>query len=306
MGITPEQVEKAFEELEVNLPKENEETNKSSENDLDNAEGGDLGWGENANPKMSDEANKDGGSNKQTEDSERTPPKSAKKSPKASKGDTNMDELVFKATCPKCGDYESGQDKMGTHMKSCTGKSMTGYKENEEIQAKIEVSGFLKSISSEVGTCLNSMKDVVEETSKSYNERATSLEEQIADVQQSQAKLGIVLKAICQEMKIVGDSPASDPKATTEINKGGEDHNERNFETGAGKEDDGTVQKAFPGLSDNPVLAKGQITNVLVDMVFKGEISDTAVVAFETSMFIEPELVPKIQKALLATSSVSN
>lgn len=309
MGITPEQVEKAFEGLEANLPKE-DETDKSSTGDLDKPEGGDLGWGPNAKPKMSDEANKDGGSNSETEAGERNPPKSDKKSPKEStnsvKGDTGMDELVFKAKCPKCSDYESDQDGMGTHMKSCTGKSMTGWsdKQDDEVQAKIEVSAFLKSISDHIGNCMDSMKDAVLDTSKSYNERTSTLEEQIADIQQSQAKLGIVLKAICEELNIIGNSPAADQKADTEINKGDGTHVERKFETGVG--DENAIQKALPGLSDNPIVAKSQITNILVEMVYKGEITDTAVVSFESGGFLEPDLVPKVQKALLETTGVSN
>ena len=308
MGITPEQVEKAFEGLEANLPKEEDEgTNKSSENDIDNAEGGDLGWRENANPKMSDEANKDGGSNKQTEDGERSPPKSDKKSPKAAKGETGMDELVFKAKCPKCDGHESDKEGMDIHMKSCTGKSMTewGDRQDEELQAKIEVSAFLKSITDNIGGCMGSMKDAVENISKSYDERTSTLEEQISDVQQSQAKLGIVLKAICETLNIVSNSPAGNQKADTEITKGEETHNERNFETGAKNDESLEVQKAFPGLSDNPVLAKAQITDAMVDMVMKGDLSDTAVVAFETGGFIEPEVASKIQKALASTITVN-
>lgn len=303
MGISREQVEKAIEGLEGILPVE-DDINKTSTGDLDQPEGGDLGLRENATPKMSDEANKDGGSNKTTQ--EGTAPKSKKKSPNEStnsvKGE-GMENLVFKAKCPKCDDYESDNDGMIDHMKSCSGvkKSLDDWKErtsnDEEISGKMDVSNFLKSVVDQTGGYMDAMKDVIEKSASMYESRTVVIEKQLTDIQENQAKLGIVLKSICEAMRIIEDQPANGPKAETEVKKSDGRHVERNFETGTDKGEEEQTGM-FPGLSDNPVIAKSQITFAMVEMVEKGQLKDTDVIAFESGGHIEPDVAMKVQKAI--------
>ena len=54
----------------------------------------------------------------------------------------------------------------------------------------------------------------------------------------------------------------------------------------------------LPGLSDNPLIAKAQVTEILSEMVMKGEAKDLDVIGYETGGFISPEIAPKVMNKL--------
>lgn len=265
--IKQETIEKAFEFLENKL-EDLEAIDKASENDLDQPEGADMGWGQNANPKMSSEANDDGGSNSEDEAGERKGKSSKKKS--ATKSETG------------------GEDDMN-ELKN---KSLNA---DEEVQGKIEVSDFLKSFHDSMGDYLDAVKDATIKSIESNESRFGDLEEMVADTQQSLAKVGIVLKAICQQMRIIEDQPAREPKADT-INKADGQFVERQFEENTTIS--GEQKNQFPGLHENPIIAKSQVTQILTDMVMKGEAADLDLIGFETGSYISPEVAPKLHAAL--------
>lgn len=276
MGITPDQIEKAFQYFEDYLDTEEanlEALDKSSESDLDQPEGADMGWGQNAHPKMSSEANDDGGSNKTDESGQRTGKKSQKKSPSAaSKGEDNDNDM-------EKGDMKNFAD--GT---------------SEEIKGQIDVSDFLKSFYDGMGDYIDKLRVSVEDLTVKSQERMTDVEEMVADVQHAQANIGIVLKAICERMRIIEDQPAHEPKADTVSKADGQTaYTERGFQN---NDQEGGEKVNLPGLSENPLIAKAQVTEILSDMVMKGEAKDLDVISYETGGFISPEMAPKVMNRL--------
>ena len=123
------------------------------------------------------------------------------------------------------------------------------------------------------------------------------LVEKLEDVQKSQAKLGVVLKAICEQIGVISNEPAREAKAETNaISKS--DVVERKFENPSADEDGSQGNKLFKSLSDNPLIAKSQISEALCDLVKKGEAADTDVIGFESGGYIRPELVGKLKEKL--------
>lgn len=299
MGITQDQVEKAFEYFEDYLNTEEanlEALDKSSESDLDQPEGADMGWGQNAHPKMSSEANDDGGSNKTTESGQRTGKKSDKKSPSAAKKGLNDDNDMEKGDmkCSKCDYMADDKSGMSSHMdKKHMGKSFADGT-SEEIQGQIDVSDFLKSFYDGMGDYIDKLRDSVENLTVKSQERMGDVEEMVADVQHAQANIGIVLKAICERMRIIEDQPAHEPRADTVAKADGQ-YAERGFQN---NDQEGGEKVTLPGLSENPLIAKAQVTEILSDMVMKGEAKDLDVISYETGGFISPEMAPKVMNRL--------
>lgn len=293
--ITQEQVEKAFEHLEDALEEEDDLLfEKSSEDDIDEPEGSLMKEKTHQTKKMSDEANDDGAGNQTTD---RGKPPASKKKSNTAKGEVEMEENdLFKAVCKKC-DQEMDMSKMASHMQKMHGmnkmKMDKSFSEtaDDEIEGKIEVSDFLRSLHNGIGEHLDAMKDAVNHNADMYKSDVENMRGQLADVQESQANLGIVLKAICERMRIVEDGPARGPKADT-VSKGSVV--ERDFATNEelNQAEEGMVLK---GLSPNRHTARSQISAVLADMVIKGEAKDLDLIGFESDGFIPPELQPILQ-----------
>lgn len=258
MNVTKEHVEKALSSLEAVL--DSEVVSKASEQDLDQPEGADLG--NPAKDKMSDAA------------------KAKKKS--LGKGDLKIEHE---------GDDEDEEE--GEEMEK---KAKKSFAEDmpEEIQTKIDVSEFLKSLVDHTGECIDGLKDSVAKSLETQENRYAELAETIEDVVKSQAKIGIVLKAICQRIGVIESAPAHAPKAETSVVKSAEGA-ERKFASGLETEQ---TEKVFKSLSENPGVAKSQIANALCEMVRKGEATDLDVIGFESGGYIKPELVTKLKTAL--------
>ena len=252
MGITKEKVLKALDELEAGL-------SKASEDDLDQPEGGDLG-----NPvkeKLSDKA----------------PKGKAAEVKKSDEEEGGEEEAVEPA--------ESEEAEEAPVAKSFEQLP-------EEVQAKIDVSEFLKSLVDHTGEVIGGLRQVVAKSDLAHESRYLSLTDTISEVQETQGKIGIVLKAICEKIGVIENAPAHAPKAET-VSKS-EVTAQREFSSGL--ETEGT-EPLFKGLSAQPLEAKSQITEKLCDLVRKGEAKDLDVIGFETSGHLSTEMVDKLKKS---------
>lgn len=258
--LTQEDIEKALDSLEALA--------KASEEDLDQPEGADLGG--DAKDKLSDEAK-------------------SKKAAKAKKGDLKIEH--------EGGDVELKEEEEGEEeMEKKYKKAKKSFSEDlpEEVQTKIDVSEFLKSLVDHTSEAVDGLAGELAKSQAITKSRLDTLEEGLAEIQESQAKIGIVLKAICDRIGVISKSPArlakSDMFAKSEATLA-----DREFASGLAGE---AQEKVFKSLSDNPVIAKSQISNALCDLVKSGHATDLDVIGFESQGYIRPELVTKLKEKL--------
>jgi len=256
MGVSKDQVLKALDALEIQLEEETVAKGDGvGEEQMNNAEGADLG--NPAKEKLSDKS----------------------KAAKAMEPEEQESEE----------DDEEGEDM----EKMSYGKKSFQEEMPEEVQTKIDVSEFLKSLVDHTGNVIDELRNGVAKSEAAHESRYNELNDVIGDVMQSQAKIGVVLKAICERIGVIENAPARPAKADT-VAKSGEKV-ERNFASGL--EGEGN-EKVFKSLSDNPVVAKSQIANAICDLVKKGEASDLDVIGFESTSFIRPEIATKLKQTL--------
>lgn len=267
MKITKNQVEEALSSLEKALAEG--DIVKASEDDLDQPEGGELDPAQ-GGEKLSDAAK-------------------AKKAKKAmSKGELKIEHESDDE------DEEDEEEDEGEEMeKKYKSKAKKSFYEDmpEEIQTKIDVSEFLKSLVSHTGETIDSLSNAVAKSDKRNENRYSELVEAVEDVQKSQAKIGIVLKAICERIGVIESAPARAAKSEM-VAKSGAD---RQFSSALAEE---SQEKVFKSLSENPSIAKSQMANALCELVRKGEASDMDVIGFESGGYIRPELVSKLKQVL--------
>jgi len=165
----------------------------------------------------------------------------------------------------------------------------------EEIQTKIDVSDFLRSLVDHTGDAIDGLRDSLCKSEDLHNEQFENLTEAVGEIQQSQAKIGVVLKAVCERIGIIEKSPAREPKAETDIVKS-EEPVERKFESALGDTDNS--KSVFKSLSQNPQIAKAQMATAICDLVKKGDAIDMDVITFESNGHIRPEVYTKLQTIL--------
>jgi hypothetical protein len=260
--VSQEQVEKALASLEAQLAEDT--VVKASEDDLDQPEGADMG--NPAKDKMSDAAK-------------------AKKGVK--KGDLKIEHE---------GD-EDEDEGMEMEKKKAYQKAKKSFSDEmpEEVQTKIDVSEFLKSLVDHTGNTIETLRVAVVKSEAHNDARYGQLAEAVEDVQKSQAKIGVVLKAICERIGVISAAPARPAKADTVAKSEGAAPAARKFDSGLEQEGQ---EKVFKSLSDNPQVAKSQMSNALCDLVKKGEATDLDVIGFESGGYIRPELVGKLKQVL--------
>lgn len=265
-AINRDQVEKALASLESQLGED--VVSKASEDDLDQPEGADMG--NPAKDKMSSAAK-------------------SKKSKKAESADEDIDMDDEE-------DMDKGFEDMMEAKKKAYQKAKKSFAEDmpEEIETKIDVSEFLKSLVDHTGKSIHALTQYVAKSDASHDARYQELVDVVEDVQKSQAKIGVVLKAICQQIGVISAAPAKSAKADT-MAKSAAPTQERRMSSGMESEQS---EKVFKSLSENPAVAKSQISNALCDLVRKGEAQDLDVIGFESNNYIRPELVSKLKTAL--------
>jgi len=186
---------------------------------------------------------------------------------------------------------EHGED-MHDEQKSRRAKKSFTDDMPEEIQTKIDVSEFLKSLVDHTGDCIDELAERVVKSEGRIAKSYESVMDAVEDLQKSQAKIGIVLKAICQRIGIIENAPARTAKSETTVAKGGQ-ATERKMASGL--EGEGAGEPVFKGLSPQPHVAKSQMSEALCQLVRKGEAQDLDVIGFETNGFVRPELLPKLK-----------
>ena len=228
---------------------------KASDGDLDQPEGSDLNAGH-ADNKMSDAA--------------------GDKSKKAKKSDDGDED-----------------DEKEDDMKKETTKSFADGL-SEEVQTQIDVSDFLRSLVDSTGEAIDGLGERLVKSEDARIEQYEDLTEAVGGIQESQAKIGIVLKAICERIGVIEAAPANEPRAETDVVKSTEPA-ERSFENGL---DDDGEEPMFKSLSKNPLIAKSQVSSAICDLVRKGEAKDMDVINFETSGHIGPEVLNGLKTIL--------
>ncbi len=190
-------------------------------------------------------------------------------------------------------DGESGEE-MQMSKKSKKAKKSFAEGMDNEVKAKIEVSEFLKSLVDHTGKSIDGLSAQI---SKSMGGVA-ELAEQVAEIHKSQAKIGVVLKALCEETGVIQKSAANAPKAQTTAPIAKSQVAERTFDNPRTETASNEGEKMFKSLSSDPRIAKSQISDAMCDLVYKGEAKDTDVIGFETSGYISPAIASKLNETL--------
>lgn len=277
--ITQEDVEKVLNSLEVK---------KASEDDLDQPEGADLG--NPAKEKMSDAAKAKKAACKKAEGEEQEE-ESEEETEKAKKAKKAMPEAKEKMAMPEAKEEKKEEEKEEKSYK----KAKKSFSEDlpEEVQTKIDVSEFLKSLVDHTSEAVDGLAKELATTNTATTGRLEALENGISEIQESQAKVGIVLKAICERIGVISKAPARTEKSET-VAKSDAAPADREFASGLAE----TQEKVFKSLSDNPIVAKAQISEALCDLVKSGDATDLDVIGFESQSYIRPELVTKLKEKL--------
>ncbi len=190
---------------------------------------------------------------------------------------------------------DDGDDDDGDDIEKAPAKTQKSFSQElpEEIQTKIDVSEFLKSLVDHTAERIDAQSEYIAKSDLAHEQRYNELTQICEDLQKSQAKIAIVLKAMCQQMGVIGVAPAREAKADTVAKSGAAP--ERQFSSGLEAEGE---KKVFKSLSENAQIAKSQISGALCDLVKKGEAQDLDVIGFESGGYIRPELVSKLQTVL--------
>ncbi len=263
--VTPEMVEKALASLDATLGEEI--VSKASENDLDQPEGADLG--NPAKEKMSDEA-------------------------KAAKAKADAEEGIKKGKEEPATEEDESEDEEGEEDLEMSKKAVKKSELPEEIQTKIDVSEFLKSLVDHTTEAIDTLAESVIKSEEASNTKFEALSNSIVEIQKSQAKIGLVLKALCEQAGILASAPKRVVKSETTLAKSAVA--ERSFAQepveNAGEE------KMFKSLSDNPMMAKSQITEALIDLVKSNKCTDMDLINFESTSYLRPEVVEHLKMKL--------
>lgn len=252
--VTPEMVNKALASLDAQL---GEDVVKASESNLDQPEGADLG--NPAKDKLSDEAK-----GKSAEKSVKKEEKEDGDEPDGDEGESlELSKKSFAAELPV------------------------------EVQEQVDVSAFLKSLVEHTGATIDALGEAIVKSEVAHDARLAGLSEQIDGIQKSQAKIGLVLKALCEKAGILSSAPARAPKSDMVAKSTGVV--DRNF---AQEESNSGEEKMFKSLSNNPMEAKGQISNALIDLVKSNACTDMDLINFESTNYLRPEVVTLLQNKL--------
>jgi len=171
-----------------------------------------------------------------------------------------------------------------------------------EVETKIDVSEFLKSLVDHTADQVNGLREFVVKSDQAMDARTDDIIDEIEDVKKSLGDVGVVLKAICQRIGIVENAPATVAKSqTTDAPITDAKPAERTFED-ISKSGDDTNQNAtgfYKSLQGKqPLDMKKAISDALCDLVKKGELSETEVINFETYSHISPEADVKLRSVL--------
>lgn len=264
MALNREEVAKALEALEgeQTQPTETEAVEKG----FSKPEGAQSEMKAESGKPMSDEA-------EASQDEEGKKGKKTKKS---------EEPVVVKAKKEEAEEEEEEEEDEEEEDGEESEKSLPAFTEGlpEEVEAKIDVSDFLKSLTLHVGDCIDTLSDYVKKSEKSSEGRMETIEKSLEQVAENFKNVGIVLKGIVDAIGLVENSAVRAPKSV--ITKS--DVAER-FDS----------NEIMSGISQDPTIAKGQISGRLLDLAKAGKVRDLDIINFEQTGYLAPETLAQLK-----------
>jgi len=169
-----------------------------------------------------------------------------------------------------------------------------------EIETKVDVSNFLKSLVDHTADSHDKLRDFVVKSDMANDARYEEMEERFDEVQKSLANVGVVLKAICERIGVIENKPAVAKSQTSEKEGAVAD---RQFQKSDPQQENVLVESEgetglYKSLQGKPPhIVKSLISDKLCDLVRKGEAQDIDVINFETYNHVSPELDEKLRQA---------
>jgi len=183
-----------------------------------------------------------------------------------------------------------------------TAKSMSkGFRQGmpSEIQTKVDVSQFLRSLVDHTATTVDGLRDALLKSDMATENRIDSVVEAVEGLQKSMGNIGVVLTAICERFGVIENQAAAPAKSIAKSGAPAGKATERTFEGGepaAEGQGQGTFYKSLVGKPGH--IAKAMVSEALCDLVKKGQAQDIDVINFESTGFVPPELAVKLNAAL--------
>jgi hypothetical protein len=150
----------------------------------------------------------------------------------------------------------------------------------DEVEAKVEVSTFLKSIVDHTAGQINGLRDFVVKSDKAQDARYEDLMDAVNGLAKSMGNVGIVLKAVCERIGVIENEPMK-PKAVTQSAG-----IEKSFVAMPANEGDGMMYKSLANKSG--VEVRKAISDAMIELVKADKMSDTDLINFETFGYVTP------------------
>lgn len=197
---------------------------------------------------------------------------------------------------------ENMNDKYGNKKgKAKKSETPTEFGDNlpSEVETKVEVSEFLKSLVDHTANQINGLRDFAIKSDQAMEARTEEITEQIDGIEKSLSNIGLVLKAVCERIGIIENQPAVQKSETA--NAQPQRHVERTFEnptqqsqdTGGAAPAGNSIYKSLEGKA--PLDVKKSISAGMCELVKKGELVETDVINFETYGYVSTEADTKLR-----------
>jgi len=211
--------------------------------------------------------------------------------------DDNMNDKYGNKKATKSMDAEKGAKSMTGTKKSMPEDFSAGLP--GEIETKVDVSNFLKSLVDHTADSHDKLRDFVVKSDMASESRYEELDGRVEEVQKSLANIGVVLKAICEQIGVIGNQSVVSKSQAVAQGKGvverdirkSDPEQENVMQAG----ETGGIYKSLSGRP--PHIVKSLIADKLCDLVRKGEAKDVDVINFETYNHVSPELDEKLRHA---------
>lgn len=165
-----------------------------------------------------------------------------------------------------------------------------------EVETKVEVSDFLKSLVDHNAGCMDNLRDAVVKGELAAEDRSEELVEAVEGLQKSMGDIGTVLKAICERIGVIENEPAGVVKSQTSVPTADRTFTDPHAGAEAATTDEGGMFKSLVGKPET--IQKSTIASAMMDLVKKGELEDTEVINFETYNYLTPEADSKLRAIL--------
>lgn len=166
-----------------------------------------------------------------------------------------------------------------------------------EIQTKVDVSQFLRSLVDHTATTVDGLRDALLKSDMATENRIDAVVESVEGIQKSLGNVGVVLTAICERLGVIENQPAAPARSVVKsAAPAGGRTVERAFEGGEQPAEGSSFFKSLAGKPGH--IAKAMVSEAICDLVKKGQAQDIDVINFESTGFVPPELAVKLNAAL--------